>query len=338
MGRIIKVILGVVLVLTVFLVGMLIGRRTSGQSIKREAIATIGDHPIYRGQLNLKLQLFERRALELLCYEYLIESEAQKRNLKAQSQVDDPTLSGVESKLQDLLLQLAVQGISEDYFKRIYEAFPDELGSYDLQPAFFISESALTAFQHDLPGDFKALSEKHGTKVPGEYGWRGLTLRDLAGRLGPDARSKVRRLKDGEVSKPIPFQGGFLVLKVLRIGDSYEELRPEIINMVGKSRQLLVLNSLLSRNPIVTNLPIGRLYRMAEPLEKVDASPAALPAPSNTSVNAAATPARFDPNAPAVAPGIPKPAATGAVPSLLPELITSPTPIKPASGSAAESE
>lgn len=330
MGRIIKVILGVVLVLTVFLVGMLIGRRTSGQSIKREAIATIGDHPIYRGQLNLKLQLFERRALELLCYEYLIESEAQKRNLKTQSQVDDPTLSGVEAKLQDLLLQLAVQGISEDYFRRIYDAFPDELATYDLQPAFFISESALTAFQHDLPGDFTALSGKHGTKVPGEYQWKGLTLRNLAERLGPDARNKVHRLKDGEVSKAIPYQGGFLVLKVIRIGDSYEELRPEIVKMVGQSREFLVLDSLLSRNPIVTNMPIGRLHRLPEPMEKVDASAAALPAPSSTPGNGVATPAKFDPNAPTVGPGIPKPTATGAAPGSLPEL--SATPAVPGSG------
>lgn len=268
------------------LLGFVIGRRSAQVSLSWRVVARVGDRTFYQGDLEKQLRLFEPRALEIMCYQYLVEEEARKRHLVVPPTKKQVGLDGVGLQIHQLVGEIALQGISDEYLRNVYRSFSEQLATYDLEPAWILSESSLNSFRNGLSShvDFDTLRSQCASSLPPQIQTEELTLQQCQDLFGRTAKQEVARLQVGQISRAIPYQDGVLFLRLKAARRGYLELLPRIKSLVMESRRQRVLNTIFRRAEIRSEMYTPRLFRQPGPMEVLEPTkglqkPAATPHP-----------------------------------------------------------
>ena len=133
-------------------VGLLAGAmlaRWLNQGRSGGVIGQVNGRALRRADLEAEKALFERRAFELLCLTELVRQEAARLGYPVpRSAPDGSGFEGLDLRVTASLDQIALHSVSEDYLRRLYSAFSQELGRYDLDLCYCPSLASESTFQN----------------------------------------------------------------------------------------------------------------------------------------------------------------------------------------------
>lgn len=277
--------------------------RTRRAPLAPPAALTVNDQSVSMAEFDGVLKLASgSQVLQGLVEERLIEQEAERRKLrltpaeeadleKAARKLPNADLAAVAlRRARTALLEkrLLLQGVKDATLREIYDQFKPQLVQYEL---FIIVLASRKDGQHVARGlqdgvSFDILARDLSLDPSKAQGGRlgTLTLPQIERLLGQPVADAVRGLKPNSVSGTLFSNHGLVVVKLGKVLQSYEELKPSVEGLVAGSRRAELLTELLLAARVSSPF-------LAEPL----------------SATSAAKPSGILPDQDAKVPGLPAP-------------------------------
>lgn len=200
-----------------------------------------------------------------LMEEKLIEQEAKKSKKKLTPQQErqlekvanaakDPVTRAEwlkEGRARLLMDMILSDGITEQDRRRVYADYSEELKQYQIRmillPTRFDATAVLRALEQGT--DFGALAREYSldeasASSEGLVGF--LTRFDMIQLLGPAVSEEVTRLKPQQVSRPVYSRRGLVLVKLEKVLESYEDLKPAVNRVLMQARSLATMHRIYS--------------------------------------------------------------------------------------------
>ncbi len=270
------------------------------------AALTVNGQSVSMGEFEGVLKLASgSQVLQGLVEERLVEQEAERRKLRLTAE-EEAELEKAARKLPNADLavialrrartallekRLLLQGVEESTMREIYDQFKPQLVQYEV---FVIVLASRKDGQHVARGlqdgiRFDLLARDLSLDPSKAQGGRlgNLTLPQIERLLGQPVADAVRGLKPNSVSGTLFSNHGLVVVKLGKVLQSYEELKPSIEGLVAGSRRAELLTELLLAarisSPFLTEPPsTASAAKPAGILPEQDAKVPELPAPDLT--------------------------------------------------------
>lgn len=264
---------------------------------------TVNGQAVSMGEFEGVLKLTAgSQILQSLIEEQLVLQEAERLKVrltpdqeaeleKAAGQLPNADLAVIaKRRARTALLErrLLLQGVEEATLRDIYEQFKPQLVQYELFVIVLATQKdgkdVARSLQDGVSFDILArnLSLDPSKAQGGRLGT--LTHPQIERLMGQPVADAVRRLKPDSVSGTLFSNHGLVIVKLGKVLESYEELRPTLESLVAQSRRAQFLTELLLsariHSPFLTSQPTApSASKPSGILADPNGQPAGLPAP-----------------------------------------------------------